>query len=126
MEAARTKAATNLEAKGRSVSESLAARGKLEVHVINATNLLAADSGGTSDPYVKVRLNAGGHEHKGETKVVKKTLNPRWDERFVFTGQLRDFVGETLQLKLRDHDKVGLSAPHMTAYALRLCCEGCC
>eukprot|EP00993_Chasmostoma_nieuportense_P002228 NODE_3042_length_1041_cov_35.665208_g2900_i0.p1 GENE.NODE_3042_length_1041_cov_35.665208_g2900_i0~~NODE_3042_length_1041_cov_35.665208_g2900_i0.p1 ORF type:complete len:322 (+),score=66.68 NODE_3042_length_1041_cov_35.665208_g2900_i0:59-967(+) len=58
-----------------------AAPSKLSVKLIAATNLLAADPWGTSDPYVIVRL---GNE-KRQSKVVLKTLAPTWDERFDFS-----------------------------------------
>ena len=75
------------------------------VHIVGGAGLLSADSNGLSDPYVKVRLpKVGGGEHKKETKVIKKTLAPLWDERFYFPGKLADFVGQTLELKLRDYD----------------------
>lgn len=41
------------------------------------------DSGGTSDPYVKVFL-LPDKKKKFDTKVHKKTLNPVFNETFVF------------------------------------------
>lgn len=41
------------------------------------------DSGGTSDPYVKVFL-LPDKKKKYDTKVHKKTLNPVFNETFVF------------------------------------------
>lgn len=41
------------------------------------------DSGGTSDPYVKVLLQPD-KKKKFDTKVHKKTLNPVFNESFVF------------------------------------------
>ena len=85
--------------------KDLGTRGQLVVHIVGGAGLLSADSNGLSDPYVKVRLpKVGGGEHKKETKVIKKTLAPLWDERFYFPGKLADFVGQTLELKLRDYD----------------------
>ena len=89
---------------------------------MGAVDLLSADTNGLSDPYVKVRLpsyhpyrylvitplsdpyvkvrlpKAGGGEHKKETKVIKNTLAPSWDERFYFPGKLSDFVGQVSNL----------------------------
>ena len=85
--------------------KDLGTRGQLVVHIVGGAGLLSADSNGLSDPYVKVRLpKVGGGEHKKETKVIKKTLAPLWDERFYFPGKLADFIGQTLELKLRDYD----------------------
>eukprot|EP01065_Artemidia_motanka_P004015 TRINITY_DN1193_c0_g1_i1.p1 TRINITY_DN1193_c0_g1~~TRINITY_DN1193_c0_g1_i1.p1 ORF type:complete len:701 (+),score=227.11 TRINITY_DN1193_c0_g1_i1:74-2104(+) len=52
----------------------------LVVEVKAGRNLVAADSGGTSDPYVLLRVP--GTRQKGRTKVIKKTLNPTWNETF--------------------------------------------
>ena len=52
--------------------------GRLCVH--QAQELLAMDSGNTSDPLVIFRL--GGKEQR--SSVIHKTLNPRWDEVFEF------------------------------------------
>lgn len=45
------------------------------------------DSGGTSDPYVKVSL-LPEKKKKYDTKVHKKTLNPVFNETFVFKVSL--------------------------------------
>jgi len=66
------------------MASDAAIRGTLVVHLRSATNLRSADRGGSSDPYVKLKVNAT--EHK--SKVVDKTLNPTWDERFEFPGTL--------------------------------------
>ena len=49
--------------------------------MVRGTGLLAADSGGTSDPYVLVSLWSpydGGNSARSSAK--KKTLNPVWEE----------------------------------------------
>lgn len=51
--------------------------------VIQAEDLPALDMGGTSDPYVKVYL-LPDKKKKFETKVHRKTLNPVFNETFVF------------------------------------------
>lgn len=55
----------------------------LAVTVIQAEELPALDMGGTSDPYVKVYL-LPDKKKKFETKVHRKTLNPEFNETFVF------------------------------------------
>ena len=55
----------------------------LAVTVIQAEELPALDMGGTSDPYVKVYL-LPDKKKKFETKVHRKTLNPSFNETFVF------------------------------------------
>ena len=51
--------------------------------IISASDLAAMDIGGTSDPYVKVYL-LPDKKKKYETKVHRKTLNPTFNETFVF------------------------------------------
>ncbi|KAI1312622.1 hypothetical protein EDD11_002931 [Mortierella claussenii] len=60
--------------------ERLDNMGNLTVTLVRAKNLIAADRGGASDPYVVFRVN-GKEVHKSE--VVKKTLNPEYNESFV-------------------------------------------
>ncbi len=56
---------------------------ELTVGVFQATELPAMDMGGTSDPYVKVYIMPD-KKKKFETKVHRKTLNPVFNETFVF------------------------------------------
>jgi Ca2+-dependent lipid-binding protein len=63
------------------------------VRVISARNLIAADVGGTSDPYVKLWL-AGKHSSLSpssaysvkRTRVKTRTLCPLWEETHYFRG----------------------------------------
>ncbi|CAK9099386.1 Multiple C2 and transmembrane domain-containing protein 1 [Durusdinium trenchii] len=56
------------------VEENIA---NLHVQVIQAKGLMAADYGGTSDPYCSL----GCHGQQSKTHVVPKTLNPIWGDR---------------------------------------------
>jgi Ca2+-dependent lipid-binding protein len=59
---------------------SIIDQGLLTVDLVSASNLMAADKIGTSDPYVVFTVN-GERVHKSDT--IKKTLNPKWhNERF--------------------------------------------
>ncbi|KAJ1651641.1 Tricalbin-2 [Dispira simplex] len=57
------------------ISESVTNMGTLRVEVLSAQDLPAADTSGTSDPYVVVSLN-GEKVHK--TPAIKKSLAPIW------------------------------------------------
>lgn len=59
----------------------------LSVTVLQAEELPALDMGGTSDPYVKVYL-LPDKKKKFETKVHRKTLNPVFNETFVFKASI--------------------------------------
>ena len=62
----------------------------LVVFVESALGLFAADAGGTSDPYAALSvsndpsIDADAAPAKDQTRVVKKSLNPEWHERFLF------------------------------------------
>ena len=71
----------------------------VSVRVVRATGLLAADKGGTSDPFVTV-LSKGSK--KAKTSVKKKTLEPEWDETLDLT--VHDLAAP-LSLTVFDHDK---------------------
>lgn len=53
--------------------------------VVNAKNIIPLDSNGLSDPFVIVELcpkHMFAKQQQQTTKVVKKTLNPTFDEQF--------------------------------------------
>lgn len=56
---------------------------QLTVGILQAADLLSMDSGGTSDPYVKVFV-LPDKKKKYDTKIHKKTLNPVFNETFTF------------------------------------------
>ncbi|KAH9492348.1 neural precursor cell expressed, developmentally down-regulated [Bulinus truncatus] len=57
----------------------------LRIKVIEGVHLAKKDIFGASDPYVKVSLNQKGVlVDTKQTHVVKKSLNPKWDEEFIF------------------------------------------
>ena len=77
--------------------------GTVTVRVLRAIGLVAADKGGTSDPYVVVQ-SAGGKKEK--TSVKKGTVSPLWDE----TLELSVFdVAAPLLFEVWDHDKIGMN-----------------
>uniref|UniRef100_A0A7S4L6M3 C2 domain-containing protein n=1 Tax=Paramoeba aestuarina TaxID=180227 RepID=A0A7S4L6M3_9EUKA len=72
---------------------------KMLVSVKRATNLDSKDANGKSDPYCV--LHYRGKKHK--TKVIKKNLNPTWDQDF----ELNDCDGSFLHVEVYDWDLVG-------------------
>ncbi|KAI7885425.1 C2 domain-containing protein [Mucor mucedo] len=82
--------------------ESLDNQGVLTVDLVSATNLMAADKSGTSDPYVIFNVN-GEKLYKSET--IKKTLNPKWSrERFEVPIQSR--VTASIRIEVFDWNHV--------------------
>jgi len=76
--------------------------GKLEVTIVSASDLLAKDLNGKSDPYVFFDL-AGQHI---QTTVIDMNLNPVWNETFLFDMVLSD-IPQDLLFTVMDHDNIG-------------------
>lgn len=70
----------------------------LTIHLREGRNLVIRDRSGTSDPYVKFKLNK---KTLYKSKVVYKNLNPMWDEVFVLPIQNLD---QKLHIKVYDRD----------------------
>ncbi|XP_077988397.1 E3 ubiquitin-protein ligase NEDD4-like isoform X2 [Glandiceps talaboti] len=66
----------------------------LRVKVVAGLHLAKKDIFGASDPYVKIHLFRGDRDEglicSVNTKTIKKTLNPTWDEEFLFRVNPRD------------------------------------
>ncbi|NWR21979.1 SYT7 protein, partial [Emberiza fucata] len=77
------------------------------VNIIKARNLKAMDIGGTSDPYVKVWLMYKDKRvEKKKTVVMKRCLNPVFNESFTFdipTERLRE---TTIVITVMDKDRL--------------------
>ncbi|EEF30229.1 extended synaptotagmin-1 [Ricinus communis] len=69
--------------------------GWIELVLIEAKDLIAADLRGTSDPYVRVQYG----NLKKRTKVMYKTLNPQWNQTLEFPDD-----GSPLMLHVKDHN----------------------
>ncbi|XP_063748116.1 synaptotagmin-2-like isoform X1 [Eleginops maclovinus] len=77
---------------------------KMTVGILQAADLLSMDSGGTSDPYVKVFV-LPDKKKKYDTKVHKKTLNPVFNESFTFKIPFQEMGGKTLVMSVFDFDR---------------------
>ncbi|OHT01898.1 hypothetical protein TRFO_31189 [Tritrichomonas foetus] len=79
-----------------------------KIHVVKASNLPSADRNGLSDPFVVIYAKTSDGKIKiGQTKVVKKNLNPDWDSSlqkpfFVYTPLVKE-----LKFKVYDKDVIG-------------------
>ncbi|KAG1658742.1 Multiple C2 and transmembrane domain-containing protein [Nymphon striatum] len=71
---------------------------QLDVHLRNGKGMIAMDTSGTSDPYVKIKC---GNRLLHKSKTISKTLDPWWDE--IFTLPVED-VFEPLEFKVYDYD----------------------
>ncbi|XP_072515956.1 multiple C2 and transmembrane domain-containing protein 2 isoform X2 [Salminus brasiliensis] len=71
--------------------------GFLQVKVIKASDLMAADLNGKSDPFCVLELG----NDRLQTHTVYKTLNPEWDK--VFTFPIKD-IHDILEVTVFDED----------------------
>ncbi|XP_049838279.1 synaptotagmin-7-like isoform X2 [Schistocerca gregaria] len=77
----------------------------LILRIISGKDLAAKDISGTSDPYVRVTL-LPDKKHRLETKIKRRTLNPRWNETFYFEGfPIQKLQSRVLHLHCFDYDR---------------------
>ncbi|CAF1576139.1 unnamed protein product [Adineta ricciae] len=81
----------------------------LYVEILSCKNLKPCDSNGLSDPYVEVQLCPKflyPHIETQQTVIVKKTLNPSFNEKFEFrlTEKECNLSGGVIHFTVMDHD----------------------
>uniref|UniRef100_A0A8C4ZWB5 Double C2-like domains, alpha n=1 Tax=Gadus morhua TaxID=8049 RepID=A0A8C4ZWB5_GADMO len=92
----------SLEERGR---EDLRRGGGLCVGVRRCAHLAAMDVNGFSDPYVKIYLKPDiQKKSKHKTAVIKKTLNPEFNEEFFYEISLAELAHKTLEVTVWDYD----------------------
>jgi len=89
--------------------QKLLSKEALFIEIVSCENLIAADKGGTSDPYVKVKL---GKNAIHETKHVMKTLHPCFSFRensiFIMEESKNEVIANGgLVFKIKDWDRIG-------------------
>ena len=80
---------------------------QVTVTVISARGLKAADSNGKSDPYARIHL----HKHTHQSKTKYKTLDPVWEEEFMFKGKKGPLLTKPLHIQLYDSDMLSFDDP---------------
>uniref|UniRef100_A0A8C7XNC4 Synaptotagmin-7 n=1 Tax=Oryzias sinensis TaxID=183150 RepID=A0A8C7XNC4_9TELE len=79
----------------------------ITVSIIKARNLKAMDIGGTSDPYVKVWLmNKDKRVEKKKTAVMKRCLNPVFNDSFPFDVPAHVLRETTIIITVMDKDRL--------------------
>lgn len=81
--------------------------GLLSVNLISGVHLRPADRGKSSDPFVRILVNG---ERLAKSKVVKKTLNPEFNE-LLKDIPVRSRATQPVVLKINDWDQMGGSDP---------------
>ncbi|XP_033634877.1 synaptotagmin-4-like [Asterias rubens] len=83
------------------------AANKLTVVVLKAKNLPKMDVTGLSDPYVKIYVMYNNQRlAKKKTRLKKRTLNPVFNESFLFDVPLEGLENVSLEFQVLDHDRV--------------------
>lgn len=77
---------------------------QLIIKIHKAQDLPAKDFSGTSDPYVKIYL-LPDRKTKHQTKVHRKTLNPVFDEVFLFPVAYTELPTRKLHFSVYDFDR---------------------
>ncbi|XP_031417217.1 double C2-like domain-containing protein alpha [Clupea harengus] len=81
------------------------AKGGLCVGVRRCAHLAAMDVNGFSDPYVKTYLKPDlKKKSKHKTAVIKKTLNPEFNEEFFYEITFTELTTKTLEVTVWDYD----------------------
>ncbi|XP_058510055.1 double C2-like domain-containing protein alpha [Solea solea] len=79
--------------------------GGLCVGVKRCAHLAAMDVNGFSDPYVKIYLKPDVQKKsKHKTSVMKKTLNPEFNEDFFYEISASELANKTLEVTVWDYD----------------------
>uniref|UniRef100_A0A3B3CKS1 Double C2-like domains, alpha n=1 Tax=Oryzias melastigma TaxID=30732 RepID=A0A3B3CKS1_ORYME len=79
--------------------------GGLCVAVKRCAHLAAMDVNGFSDPYVKIYLKPDiKKKSKHKTAVMKKTLNPEYNEEFFYEISLTELAKKSLEVTVWDYD----------------------
>ncbi|XP_034049946.1 double C2-like domain-containing protein alpha [Thalassophryne amazonica] len=80
-------------------------RGGLCVGVKRCAHLAAMDVNGFSDPYVKTYLKPDiQKKSKHKTAVIKRTLNPEFNEEFFYEISFSELTTKTLEVTVWDYD----------------------
>ena len=77
------------------------------VTVVECKGLKKMDILGKSDPFVRVFLMPGKHNEQ-KTKVIKRNINPVFDEDFKFlvSSKLTSVMKKTVVFRVYDKDKL--------------------
>lgn len=75
---------------------------KVRIKLIKAEGLRAADWNGKSDPFCLVTLG----KQKKKTKIMKKTLDPEWNEEFILGEGQQLEKSSQIVVTVRDHDLI--------------------
>jgi hypothetical protein len=76
------------------------------IRILGAKDLKPVDSGGTSDPYVKVSVSGSDKKSMYKTAAQKKTLNPVWEKEWFMVS-----AATTLKFSIVDKNVISSNVP---------------
>lgn len=76
----------------------------LTVRLIQARDLIARDFSGTADPFCRLCL-LPNRKSQLQSRVHKKTVNPEFEEEFIFDVPGTDLASKTLEILMFDYDQ---------------------
>ena len=65
--------------------------------IFQGKDLAAKDTNGLSDPYVRITL-LPDKKQRLDTKIKRRTLNPRWNETIYFEGILLEQISNVMSI----------------------------
>ncbi|XP_076454624.1 synaptotagmin-5-like [Babylonia areolata] len=77
----------------------------LTVHLLQATSLVPRDFSGTADPYVRVSLLPDHRSATAQSRTHRRTVNPVFDEEFIFELKRSSMDRAMLQIQVYDYDQ---------------------
>ncbi|XP_028391713.1 phosphatidylinositol 4-phosphate 3-kinase C2 domain-containing subunit beta-like [Dendronephthya gigantea] len=78
---------------------------QLNIMIMHAKNLLPKSAGGLSDPYVKIYLTPDPNKStKRKTKIARRTLNPTYNETFVWVISEEELRQREIRITVWDYD----------------------
>ena len=80
---------------------------QLKIQVLRATNVMAADNNGLSDPYCVITgiLRNRGKGEQIKTSVCKETLNPVWRDEPAFFGSQQWIIEDYTHIRIKVFDR---------------------
>ena len=78
---------------------------QLNIMIMHAKNLLPKSAGSLSDPYVKIYLTPDPTKStKRKTKIARRTLNPTYNETFVWVISEEELREREIRITVWDYD----------------------
>uniref|UniRef100_A0A7M5UU22 Uncharacterized protein n=1 Tax=Clytia hemisphaerica TaxID=252671 RepID=A0A7M5UU22_9CNID len=92
--------------KKKKKKKDMKSNGRVNIHILKATDLPAADKDGASDPFCKVYLlPMKQSKHKRKTPVIRDTLCPVWDYRTEYDIDYEDLGDHGIEFSVWDWDR---------------------